>query len=434
MRLPRPGELKSFIAEATRQMAERPLYSVGIRCFRLGVALAALRSKKARLMMRGRKKVWKTLAKKCNPNDRNIWIHAASLGEFEQGRPLIEELKRRNPEYKIILSFFSSSGYEVKKDWEGADCVIYLPFDTPRNAAKLVNAINPEKAFFIKYELWRNLLHELNRRSVPTYLVSASFPPGHKILRKKYRWYALWLRWFTQIFVQNKESQKLLNDIGINNVTVAGDTRFDRVAEVVKKANKIPPLHHFRNSSELPVIIFGSSWREDEILYFPWLLENRGKMRAIIAPHEFDINRLEAIRNQLKFLKVVLLSEMESESMRGKDADVILIDCFGLLSSAYQYADITYVGGGFGKGIHNILEPAAHGKPVVFGPNHFRFVEGRGLLNANGGFPIENRKQLHQTLDRLISDKTFRMKAGQCSSDYILKNVGATRRTLSSIT
>lgn len=434
MRAPRPKEVKGLAAEGLRQALERPIYTLGMRAYRLGVACVAARNRKARLMMKGRAETWRILAEKVNPDDRNIWVHAASLGEFEQGRPLMEELRRRHPDYKIILTFFSPSGYEVRKDWGGADCVCYLPFDTPRNARRLIRAINPEKVFFVKYEIWRNLLQELYRRSVPTYLISAAFTPKQKFFRRSCRWYALWLRWFTRIFVQDERSRRLLEGIGIDNAVVAGDTRFDRVTDIMRTTRDIPALRVMREAAaDTPVLMAGSSWPADEDIYFPWLRANRGKIRAVIAPHEFDSRRIAEMRERLSPLRVKLMSEVEATPDEAADADCLIIDCFGLLSSAYRYADIAYIGGGFGAGIHNINEAAVYGIPVVFGPNHSRFLEARGLAEAGGGFPITGTDEATEVLDRLTDDPDARRIAGEHAAAFIQDHLGATERILSTL-
>lgn len=433
MRLPRPGELKAFAAESVRQLVEGPLYTLGIRGYRLGVACVSLRNRKARLMMEGRRRVWSTLAAKVNPDDRNIWVHAASLGEFEQGRPLMEALRRRHPDRKIILTFFSPSGYEPRKEWPGADCVVYLPFDTQRNARRLIRAINPEMVFFVKYEIWRNLLHALNRRRIPTYLISAAFTPKQRFFRRSTRWYALWLKWFTRIFVQDERSRNLLAGIGIDNAVVAGDTRFDRVTDIMRTTREIPALQVMRDATDTPILMVGSSWETDENLYFSWLRDNKGKVRAVIAPHEFDDRRIETMRSRLSPLKVVLMSEAEVAPEKAADADVLIINCFGLLSSAYRYADMAYVGGGFGTGIHNINEAAVYGIPVVFGPNHSRFLEAQGLIDAGGGFSVADAPQIAATLTELTCDPERRRKAGEHAATYIKGNLGATERILATL-
>lgn len=432
MRLPKLKEIRAWEAEAARQALEKPLYTLGIRAYRIGVAAASLRLPKARKMMEGRRETFRVLAGKVNPNDRNIWVHAASLGEFEQGRPLMEELRRRHPEFKIILSFFSPSGYEVRRDWAGADCVVYIPFDTPRNARRMIAAINPEKVFFVKYEIWRNLLEALYKRSVPTYLISAAFTPGQKFFRRSCRWYALWLKWFTHIFVQDERSRKLLEGIGVDNVTVAGDTRFDRVTDIMRTTREIPELEAMR-SAGLPLLMVGSSWETDEERYLPWMRKSKGMLKTIIAPHEFNPKRLETLRSRLAPLDTVLFSEIKGNPEAARKADVVIMDCFGLLSSAYRYADIAYVGGGFGAGLHNINEAAVYGIPVVYGPNNSRFIEAGELAEAGGGFPVEDAEGLAAILSELVADTARRREAGDKAAAYIRSRLGATTRILDTL-
>ena len=421
-------DLKAFAAESVRQLVEGPLYTLGIRGYRLGVACASLRNRKARLMMQGRSRVWKDLAAKVNPDDRNIWVHAASLGEFEQGRPLMEYLRRTHPDRKIILTFFSPSGYEPRKNWPGADAVLYLPFDTPRNGRRLIRAINPEMVFFIKYEIWRNLLRALYRRRIPTYLISAAFTPGQRFFRRSTRWYALWLRWFTRIFVQDERSRSLLRGIGIDNAVVAGDTRFDRVTDVMRQTVSIPEIERFVGAHDRRIMIYGSSWEPDEEVYFPWLKAQRGETKAIIAPHEFDAARLDKMRHALEPLHTALYSEAKKDLSLADRADVLILDTFGLLSSAYRYGDIAYIGGGFGAGIHNINEAAVYGMPVIFGPRHDRFIEAAEIIAAQGGFSIASRADYERLMAGPLADAAGVGSAGLKADAYIRSKLGATRR------
>lgn len=421
-------------AAPENRLPEQILYTLGIRIYRLGVAVASLKMRRTRLMMKGRKEVWRTLAEKVNPGNKNIWVHAASLGEFEQGRPLIEELRRRLPDHKIILTFFSPSGYEVRKNWAGADCVIYLPFDTPRNARRLIEAINPRMVFFVKYEIWRNLLFALHSHKIPTYLISAAFTPRQRFFHTGGKLYSRWLNLFTRIFVQDTRSQKLLESVGINGSIIAGDTRFDRVTDIMRSTRDIPQLDAMREDNNQPLLMVGSSWGADEERYFPWLREHQGRVKCVIAPHEFDPRRLEEMKRQLQPLKVLLLSETKENPRTAAGADCLIIDCFGLLSSAYRYADVAYIGGGFGAGIHNINEAAVYGIPVIYGPNNSRFIEARELAAAGGGFPVSDQSEVEKTLDRLTdTDTTLRRQAGRAAEAYIRSNLGATQRILNAL-
>lgn len=409
------------------------LYNLGIHLYKSAVRIASLSNPKAKKMVEGHKETFGRLQAALPAEGGAIWIHASSLGEFEQGRPLIERLRREYPDRKILLTFFSPSGYEVRKNYPLVDAVTYLPFDTPRNARRLIRAINPEMVFFVKYEIWRNLLHALYRRRIPTYLISAAFTPKQRFFRRSTRWYALWLKWFTRIFVQDERSRNLLAGIGIDNAVVAGDTRFDRVTDIMRTTREIPALQVMRDAADTPLLMVGSSWEADENLYFPWLRDNKGKIRAVIAPHEFDDRRIETMRSRLSPLKVVLMSEAEAAPEKAADADVLIINCFGLLSSAYRYADMAYVGGGFGTGIHNINEAAVYGIPVVFGPNHSRFLEAQGLIDAGGGFSVADAAQIAATLTELSGDPERRHTAGEHAAAYIKGNLGATERILATL-
>lgn len=416
-------------SEGCRQTLEPALYSAGIALYSFGVKVASLKNRKAALLVSGHKEIWDKLKAQVNPDDANIWIHAASLGEFEQGRPLIEEIKARHPEKRIILTFFSPSGYEVRKDYPLADCVCYLPFDTPGRVKRFIRLVNPEMAIFVKYEVWRNYLHELYRRSIPTYLISALFRPDQAFFKKSLAWYRYWLHWYTKIFVQTDKSRKLLERVNITNVEVAGDTRFDRVKKISDAHRSIPEVEEFVKGSEL-TLVAGSSWPKDEEAYFPWLQKNKN-VRAIIAPHEYDSARLKSLLNAFPG-ETVLLSELQNgKTPEGKR--ILIVDCFGLLSSIYHYADVAYVGGGFGVGIHNINEAAVYGIPVVFGPNHHKFVEASDLIECGGGICIDGKSSFEKQMDMLLNDRALRRRKGEAAGKYIDSKLGATARILSSL-
>lgn len=434
MRLPSLREIRGFMSECTRQALERPVYSAGISAYALGVKVAGIRNCKAKLLARGQKDVWEQLRKHIKPTDRYIWIHAASLGEFEQGRPLIERLKRDNPEYKIVLTFFSPSGYEVRKNYNGADCVCYLPFDTPGNVRRFLYMVNPEKAIFVKYEFWRNYLQELYRRQIPAYLISAVFRPDQKFFKKGTSWYAAWLRWFTHIYVQNDESRRLLEGIGITNVDVCGDTRFDRVANIRDEHKQIPLLERFTHHSEPdhePVMMAGSSWPADEDVYVDWF-NAHPEFKLVIAPHEFDAERLGKLKARFEN-GCVLMSEAEKDPALLDGAQVMVIDCFGMLSSAYAYCDVAYIGGGFGAGLHNINEAAVYDVPVIYGPNHEKFIEAKEMSTLGGGLPIAGKEGFQLWADRLMYDRVEREKRGRWAGEYIREKIGATDKIYHSI-
>ena len=351
------------------------MYNVAIYLYLLGVAVCSLFSKKVRKMWRGERRAVRELRQKVDPEAQYVWFHAASLGEFEQGRPLIEELRRRHPQYKILLTFFSPSGYEVRKDYPGADIVTYLPLDTIANARRFLRAIRPVMAFFIKYEFWYNYLHILKHRHVPVYSVSSIFRPGQVFFRWYGSEYGRVLRCFTHFFVQNQVSKDLLAKLKITDVSIVGDTRFDRVLQIKQQAKVLPVVEQFKSSGK--VFVAGSSWLPDEEIFIPYFLKEKPDWKLIIAPHVIDEAHLQQIEKLLEGRRVVRYTEMmkcQSPATNPQspltetpsEADVLIIDCFGLLSSIYRYADIAYVGGGFGVGIHNLPEAAVWGVPVFF--------------------------------------------------------------------
>ena len=414
MKIPSLGEVRGLLAEGVRQMVEMPLYTAGIAAYRCGVKVAGIKNPKARKLDEGQKEIWKRLDECINPDDRYIWVHAASLGEFEQGRPLIEKIKRERPEYKVLLTFFSPSGYEVRKDYKGADCVSYLPFDTPARVRKFLYKVNPEMAVFVKYEFWRNYLHELWRRQIPVYLISAVFRPDQFFFKKRSAWYGHWLRWYTRIFVQDERSLELLKGIGVVNAEVAGDTRFDRVTDIMATCREIPELERFvgKRDSEgrAPmVIMFGSSWEADEIVYGDWLRAHKD-VKGVIAPHEFDADRLRRLKDMFPG-EAVLMSELKENPAAGEGKRILIMDCFGLLSSAYAYADVAYVGGGFGVSIHNINEAAVYGIPVIFGPENSKFIEAQELKTLGGGIEVTGSDSFSRNADKLLYDVKEREKA-----------------------
>lgn len=434
MRIPSPKEILSFAEEASRQILEAPLYTAGIEIYRFGVKVAGIGNGKARKLDHGQGEIWERIAEHIKPGDRVIWVHAASLGEFEQGRPIIEKIRTEHPEYKILLTFFSPSGFEVRKDYVGAHCVCYLPFDTPRRVRKFLNMVNPEKAIFVKYEIWRNYLHELYERQIPTYLISAAFRPDQQFFRHGGSWYGLWLKWYTHIFVQDERSRELLESIRVTNVSVTGDTRFDRVAQIRRNRKEIPELQAFTRHGEQDapkVMMAGSSWQEDEEVYSAWF-DRHPDVKLVIAPHEFNESRLNALK--ARFANgAVLLSEAKENPALLKDAQVLVIDCFGILSSAYAYCDVAYVGGGFGAGLHNINEAAVYGVPVVFGPNNKKFIEARDMITLGGGIEVTDAEGFDRTADRLFFDDAEREKRGRWSAEYIGEKTGATDRVFSAI-
>jgi len=408
------------------------MYNVIIYLYLFGVAILSLFNEKVRKMWQGERQAIRTIKEKMDPNAQYVWFHAASLGEFEQGRPLMEQLRREHPEYKILLTFFSPSGYEVRKNYEGADIICYLPLDTITNARRFLRTIRPVMAFFIKYEFWYNYLHILRHRGVPVYSVSSIFRPGQVFFRWYGRQYAHVLKCFTRFYVQNEVSRELLSTIGITDVTVVGDTRFDRVLQIKEAAKKLPIVEAFKGNSKC--FIAGSSWQPDEEIFIPWLNEHPD-WKVIIAPHVIGEEHLQQIEKQLAGRKVGRYSALEKlDTLEELEKlDVLIIDCFGLLSSIYGYADVTYVGGGFGVGIHNTLEAAVWDVPVIFGPNNQRFQEAQGLKACGGGMEIGNASDFQRIMQGFVEHPTLAKELGEKSGAFVESMTGATRKILADI-
>ncbi|MDR1763685.1 MAG: 3-deoxy-D-manno-octulosonic acid transferase [Dysgonamonadaceae bacterium] len=403
------------------------MYNNIIRLYAFAVKLAAPFKKKAAKIISGQRNTLSILSEKIIPGAKYIWFHAASSGEFEQGRPLIEKIRKEKPEYRILLTFFSPSGYEMRKDYEGADIVCYLPFDKPELVEKFLDAANPAIAIFIKYEFWKNYINSLKRRRIPTYIISAIFRPNQIFFRPYGRHYGRVLEKFDWLFVQDENSRILLEKYNIRNVSVSGDTRFDRVYEIFEKRKEIPVVERFlkRNDDvQRLVLIAGSTWEKDEELLIPFF-NAHPEYLFIIAPHEMGKGRVERLLEQIKRPAI---RYSEAESGQTQQADCLIIDNFGLLSSIYRYADVAYVGGGFGVGIHNILEAAVYGVPVLFGPNHKKAREADGLIEAGGGAAVATAGELAAILNNYSAYKNLLAANGQNSGDYVVKNLGATDR------
>ncbi len=403
------------------------MYNLAIYIYQLGVMLYSLFDKKVRKMFVGERRAFKVLRDKVDPTAKYVWFHAASLGEFEQGRPLMEHLRKLHPEYKILLTFFSPSGYEVRKNYEGADIICYLPLDTPTNALRFLRTIRPCMAFFIKYEFWYNYLHILKHRGVPTYSVSSIFRPDQIFFRPYGRQYARVLKCFTRFFVQNEESRQLLGKIGITDVEITGDTRFDRVLQIAEQAKQLPVVEAFKQHRN--VFVAGSSWQPDEDIFIKFFNEHR-EWKLIIAPHVIDEDHLRQIMSKLQ-RKAVRYTQTSIEE--AAEADCLIIDCFGLLSSIYHYGEVAYVGGGFGAGIHNVLEAAVWSVPVIFGPNNKRFQEAQELLAVKGGFEINDERQFSELMTRLMTDEDYLHEHGKAAGDYVKGRAGAAGKILSEV-
>ncbi len=400
------------------------IYNLAIFVYDILVHLVAPFSRKPRKLMKGHWVVYDVLRQQVDKQVRYIWFHAASLGEFEQGRPLMEKIRTRYPDYGILLTFFSPSGYEVRKNYRGADVVCYLPFDKPRNVKKFLDLVNPCMAFFIKYEFWKNYLDELHRRGIPVYSVSSIFRRGQVF----FKWYGApyrgVLRDFDHLFVQNELSKRYLAKIGVDRVTVVGDTRFDRVLQIREEAERLPLVELFKRDTF--TFIAGSSWLPDEELFIAYF-NHHPEVKLIIAPHVIDENHLVEIIRRLK-RPYVRYTRADKRNVR--KADCLIIDCFGLLSSIYRYGEIAYIGGGFGMGIHNTLEAAVYGIPVIFGPKYQKFQEASGLIEAGGGFCIKDYEELKSLLDRMLTDGRFLSEAGDRAGSFVTGNAGATERVL----
>ena len=417
------------------------IYNVVIYFVLWGIAIASLFNEKVRKMWRGEREAFKILKQKVNPNAKYIWFHAASLGEFEQGRPLMERIRKDYPQYKILLTFYSPSGYEVRKNYEGADIICYMPVDTRLNAIRFLRLVRPVMAFFIKYEFWSNFLHILKHRNIPTYSVSSIFREDQVFFKWYGRNYAGVLKCFTRFFVQNEESKRLLEGIGITAVDVVGDTRFDRVLQIKEAAKQLPICEAFRTgvassqSADVPhhdfkVFVAGSSWPPDENIFIPFFNEHKD-WRLLIAPHVIAEEHLKLILSLIKDKKVVRYTQTTPEE--AAEADVLIIDCFGLLSSMYNYGDVAYIGGGFGVGIHNTLEAAVWNMPVIFGPNNKKFQEAQGLLKSGGGFEINTYEDFSGLMSSLMNDETFLKQAGDKAGTFVAHLAGATDKVLASV-
>lgn len=404
----------------------RHVYTLILHLYAFAVELSSFFHRKARMTRVGQ---WHTngiLRKKIDRNARYIWFHAASLGEFEQGRPLMETIRKRYPDYKILLTFFSPSGYEVRKNYDGADVICYLPFDTPYKVRKFLHLANPAVAVFIKYEFWLNYLTELKKRNIPTYLVSGIFRREQLFFKWYGGWYRKALTCFERLFVQDEASRSLLAEFGITNVQVCGDTRFDRVLAVQRQARELPAVKEFVGDGSSLILVAGSSWPEDESIIIPYF-NTHPEVKLIIAPHEIPREHLLYIESLLH-RPSIRLSETNDQPVAGKDC--LIIDSFGLLSSIYRYGDVAYVGGGFGKGIHNTLEAAVYGIPVLFGPKYQKFREAHELIACGGGFSLQDEAAFVTRMDAFIGKPEQRAESGRIVGDYVQRNSGVTDRIL----
>jgi 3-deoxy-D-manno-octulosonic-acid transferase len=381
--------------------------------------VASLFNQKAKLWLKGRKNTFAYLKENISNSDRIIWIHAASLGEFEQGRPIIEAIKEKHKEYKILLTFFSPSGYEIRKNYNLADIICYLPIDTTKNAKQFVDIVNPEKVFFVKYEFWKNYLYNLHQRNIPVYLVSGIFRKDQLFFKSMGKSYRKILNYFDYFFIQNKESAKLLKSINLKNFTLCGDTRFDRVIDIAKNAKNIPEIADFTSNAK--VIIAGSSWEKDEYILIKYINETKN-VKLIIAPHEIKEQNLKRIESGLK--KPALRYSKIKEN-NPKSFDILIIDNIGMLSALYKYGQVSYIGGGFGAGIHNVLEAAVYGVPVIFGPKYNKFDEAKELIKLGGAFSINDYNGFKTKMDLFFSDNLELKKSSFISKHFVKTSAGA---------
>ncbi len=396
------------------------LYNFCVAVYARLIALASLWNPKAKLWTTGRKNVFERMARAISPSDRIVWIHVASLGEFEQGRPLMEQIRKQYPEFKILLTFFSPSGYEVRKDYKGADYIFYMPIDTPRNVGRFLDIAHPEIAVFVKYEFWLNYLRQLKARGTRTYVISSIFR-RNSIFFRSYGF--LWrqaLDAFDRIFVQNEESRELLHGIGFDNVIVAGDTRFDRVAAIAEAVKRIDAIETFKGDA--PLFIAGSTWRPDEEILMELIADNP-RIKFVIAPHEMDEVRINRIMTQTCG-RAVRYTHCDAQSLAR--SQVLILDTVGILASVYRYASWAYIGGGFGVGIHNTLEAATFALPIAFGPNYAKFKEARDMVALGAATKVESAEELKRWFAPLRDDSVLRAKVSSTAKDYTVKNQGAT--------
>jgi len=400
-------------------------YNLSIFLYSLLVRIASLFNPKARQWVKGRKYILKKIEDVVKGETNLVWFHSASLGEFEQGRPVIEAFKAKHPDYKIVLTFFSPSGYEIRKNYEGVDYVFYLPADTKRNAKEFIRLVDPKMVFFIKYEFWYHYLTQLRKKDVPTYIFSTIFRSNQMFFKPWGGLYRRILKAFTHFFVQNEESIELLKGIGFENVSLAGDTRFDRVYSIAKQAKVLPQLEDFAQNR--PVMIAGSTWPKDEDHIIKYINTSDNNYKYIIAAHEVDENHIKNIVSGIEkpYVRFTTATKAEIDA-----AEVLVVDCIGVLSSMYRYGDISYIGGGFGRGIHNTLEAACYGMPVIFGPNYHKFKEAKDLIALGGAFTYENYERLNSLLDSYHEDVKLREKSGDSSKNYVDNMRGATDKIL----
>ncbi len=409
----------------------RYIYSIFIALYTSSIFLVSPFNKKAKLIIKGRKKTFEKIREGISKKDKVAWFHCASLGEFEQGRPLIENFKNKYPEYKILVSFFSPSGYEIRKNYDKADVVVYLPSDSIKNAKQFIKLAHPDYVFFIKYEFWYNHIRRVKQKGAKVYQVSLILRPNQYFFSRWGSWYRKQLKNFDYFFVQNNQTKELLNSIGLNNCIITGDTRFDRVAEIALKAKDFPKIEEFCQKDK--VVLMGSSWEKDEEMMKEAMKNTKSSFKLIIAPHQIHNSHIQQIKSL--FPKSINYSEIENIDYSNKDNldNVLIIDSIGILSSLYKYATIAYIGGGFGVGIHNILEAATFAKPIIFGHNYIKFKEAIDLIEKEGAFSFNESNKLAEIIDKLLEKEDYYKKSSDICRGYIEENIGACERILSKI-
>ena len=409
----------------------RYIYSFFIALYTSIIFLISPFNKKAKLIIKGRKKTFEKIREGISKKDKVAWFHAASLGEFEQGRPLIENFKNKYPEYKILVSFFSPSGYEIRKNYDKADVVVYLPSDSIKNAKRFIKLAHPEYVFFIKYEFWYNFISRAKHKGAKVYQVSLILRTNQYFFSNWGSWYRNQLKNFDYFFVQNNQTKYLLDSIGLNNCLITGDTRFDRVWEIAKKSKDFPKVEEFCQNDK--IVLMGSSWEKDEEMMKEAMKNTKSSFKLIIAPHQIHNYHIQQIKSL--FPNSIKYSEIENIDYSNKDNldNVLIIDSIGILSSLYKYASVAYIGGGFGVGIHNILEAATFGKPIIFGPNYFKFKEAIDLIEKEGAFSFKESNKLVDVIDKLLEKEDYYKKSSDICSGYIEENIGACERILSKI-
>lgn len=407
----------------------RLLYNLTIHLYLIAIKVAALFNDKAKKWLSGRKNIFKELERTINKNDSIIWFHVASLGEFEQGKPVLEEIKKAFPSHKILLTFFSPSGYEIRKSYARADYIFYLPIDTKKNAKKFISIVNPKMAIFVKYEFWFNYIDELYKSKIPLLIISVIFRPSQHFFKFWGRWFRKQLRKVTWFYVQDNQSVALLDKIKVYHAGKSGDTRFDRVFDLAQEKRSIDQIEQFKDGDTLVVV--GSSWAPDEDILKYVLSQSSHTFKLIIAPHVVSENHIKELQQKFKSWSPVLFTELDTSQK--VTSRILILNTTGILSYVYRYADFSYIGGGFGAGIHNLLEPATYGQPVIFGPKYDKFREASELIKIGSGFPIKNKEDALVIFQKLLSDKTLLKTSSLASKEYIEDNTGATHKVIGKI-